>query len=680
MLKGLEAAPIASIKNNRAMSFNFSADKQKYQVAGVRVTRSAGLKTYPLYALWVAEALLSGYAVADSVPEVTLPSITVAFPRPSEDSAPEQSTNTTRLTQKDLSIAHERSVDEILRGLPGISISKAGAFGVGVVYARGAGGQGLITLDGMPIPDSVPGVVNLNALLPDGLEEITISRGFSPASRAFSSMGGSIRMTSRDALQSGADMRIEGGTYGFLQETLRGDWAGERGRIAVTVNRSDAFDGAYLADSKQGNSERDPFHGTQVMSKAGVALSENVDWESSLYFRGSSTGSDQYGVYNGAFAVVDQPNEFIRDEFWMAQNRFNAQLTTDWSSRLQVGYTHSRNRSHPNAVSLGYTADLYLARWENDHTLWQGRGEDSMHLLWGAEGRHESAVGVAGFDAFQIPAPAFSEERNQEAGFLDARFAYKDVSGDLGVRYEAYDRYKDQILLHAGAAWQILPDLRLRANGGNGFRIPSYNELLYPLRGNLALRPERGIGGDLGLEWRIIEPLTLSLTGFYNRFDDLISLSWNPLPSAAIPCMGLCMSNIAETSVAGFEAGSEWVVNAQWRGGAAYTYTDSRNLENDRRLPFRPRDSARLWGEWQAAAVPVSIWAELVYRGHAWNDVANNLPLDETLRFNARINYKVSPKLNVYVRGENLTGNRASEAYSFDYPGAMVFGGLELKL
>lgn len=662
------------------MDFNSQVKPHERLAFGRGAIFSGGAHSNAAHVLAIAWLFAAGIAAAEQIQEITLPSITVEPPHSGSDAALTGNTAVTHLQQRDLSVADERSVDEILRGLPGVSISKGGAFGLGVIYARGVGGNGLITLDGMPIPDSVPGVVNLNALLPDGLESIDIGRGFSPAARAFSSLGGSIRMTSRDARSDNADLRIEGGTFGFLQETLRGDLAGKRGRIAVTVSRSDAFDGAHFADEKQGNSERDPFHGTQVMSKAGVALTDNVDSETSLYFRASSTGSDQYGLFNGALAVADQPNEFIRDEFWMAQNSINAQLASDWLSRLQLGYTHSRNRSHPNAVQLNYNADLYLARWENDHTLWQGAGEDAVHLLWGAEGRHESAAGVPGFDLMQSPVPALSEERNEQAGFLDARFAYQDFSGDLGVRYEAYDRFKDHILVHAGAGWQLTSDLRLRANAGNGFRIPSYNELLYPLRGNPALLPERGIGGDLGLEWQIAEPLTLSLTGFYNRFDNLITLSWNPLPSAAIPCMGLCMSNIAETTIAGFEAAGEWEIDAQWRGGASYTYTDSRNLQNDRRLPFRPRDSARLWGEWQAAILPMSVWAELVYRGHAWNDVGNTLPLDEALRLNVRVNYKITPHWNVYVRGENLTGNRAVEAYSFDHPGAMVFGGLEIKL
>jgi outer membrane cobalamin receptor len=635
------------------------------------------LKTLPMLCI-----LLSGIAVAEEAGEITLSPMTVTVQRSDasadEDDALAEKRDTTYLTQKDLLIAHERSVDEVLRGLPGINISEGSTFGLGVVHVRGVGGQGLITLDGMPIPDTAPGAVNLNALLPDGLEGITVSRGFAPASNAFPSMGGSIRMTSRDALDSGAALRVEGGTFGFLQETLRGDWAGERGRAAVTVNRTDAFDGAHFADERQGNPERDPYHGTQVMGKAGTSLGGHADWEGSMYFRATSTARDEYGFYNGALAVVDQPNEFFREEFWMAQNSLAAQPAANWRSKLQLGYTHHRSRAHPNGVQLNYTADLYLARWENDHTVWQA-GDDAVHLLWGAEGRHENADSLR-YDTFLNPIPAFSQERNQEAGFLDARFAYRDFSGDLGVRYEAYEQYKDQVLLHVGAAWKITPGLRLRANAGNGFRIPSYNELLYPPFGNLALLPERGIGGDLGFEWRPADNTTLSLTGFYNRYDDLMTLSWNPQPTAAIPCFGTCISNISESTVAGFEAAGEWAVNAQWRGGASYTYMDNRNLENDRRLPYRSRDNARIWVEWQPATLPVGIWGEAVYRSHAWNDIDNAMPLDETLRFNARINYKVSPQMNLYVRGENLTGNRSIEAYSFDYPGAMVFGGVELRL
>ncbi len=133
------------------------------------------------------------------------------------------------MEEKDFAIAHERTLDEVLRGLPGLGISKGGTFGAGWLQVRGVGGQGLITLDGMPVPDTLPGVVNLNALLPDGLESSDVRRGFGPASRPFAALGGAIDMVSRTARDDSANVRVEGGTFGFLKETLRGNLTGEAG-------------------------------------------------------------------------------------------------------------------------------------------------------------------------------------------------------------------------------------------------------------------------------------------------------------------------------------------------------------------------------------------------------------------------------------------------------------------
>jgi vitamin B12 transporter len=198
-------------------------------------------------------------------------------------------------------------VDEVLRGEPGLAITQGGAYGLGWLYLRGAGGQGLMTLDGLPVPDSLPGIANLNALLLDGLQHVEVDRGFGPASQPFSSLGGAIRMTSRDAFDKRGDLRVEGGSFGFLKETLRGNLAGERGRLAITANRSDAFDGAWHAQQSNGNPERDPFH-----------------------------GRDRYGIRNGALAMVDAKGAFFAEEIWMVQNSLKARLTDDWSTRLQL--------------------------------------------------------------------------------------------------------------------------------------------------------------------------------------------------------------------------------------------------------------------------------------------------------------------------------------------------------
>jgi vitamin B12 transporter len=640
-------------------------------------------KFSPIMAL--SGAFFVSCACAGETAETRLPEIVVNAPYYDADGEyggnDPEAPSATSFTPQALSIAHERSVDEVLRGERGIGVTKGGASGLGLLQVRGVGGQGLVLLDGMPVPDTLPGVLNLNALLPEAQESILINRGFGSASRAFSALGGSIELTSRNARDDSADLRVEGGTFGFLKETLRGNLAGERARLAVTVNRTDAFDGAYHAQESNDNPERDPYHANQVLMKAGLDLSDAMAWEGSMLYRDAWNAWDGYGIRKGMLAMADEKDSFFAEESWIAQNTLKAYLNADWETRLQLGYTHADNRAKVIGIAPGYTTDLYLARWENNQRLWHGQERESVYLIWGAEGRHEWAEAPTyGPLPALVPGSRFSERRSQQAGFLETRFSYGKFSGDAGVRYESYDRFGSHALVHAALTWQVLDTLKLRANGGNGFRIPSYAERLFPLLGNRNLRPERGAGGDLGLEWRALSNLKFNLTGFYTRYDDLIAVSWEPQPTVQFPCVGECIGNVANASIAGMEAGGELAFNAQWRGGAAYTYNDSRNLDNGRRLPFQATHVARVWGEWRMPNLPITLWAEGIYRSLAQNDLGNTLDVDDAFHLNIYANYQVTPKLNLYVRGENINHDRTPDVFSFDHTGAAVYGGVAYKL
>jgi outer membrane cobalamin receptor len=122
------------------------------------------------------------------------------------------------------------------------------------------------------------------------------------------------------------------------------------------------------------------------------------------------------------------------------------------------------------------------------------------------------------------------------------------------------------------------------------------------------------------------------------------------------------------------------VFDEHWRGGAAYTYTDSRDLDSNRRVPSRPRDSVRLWGEWRLPALPMTLWAEGLYRGRAFNDANNTLDVDDAFHLNAQVDYQISSRFQVYVRGENHNNDKTPDLFGLDYPGAAVYGGVALKL
>ncbi len=614
----------------------------------------------------------------NTLPEVTIQTASV----PTLDNAQYAHRPSITYDEAEINTAHERTVESLLQGEPGIAIVKNDGEGVSNLHLRGAGGQGLLSLDGIPILNSLPGISNINAVLPEGLQSIAVDRGFAPASQGFAALGGAIRMNSRKATDDSADLRVEGGSFGSLKETLRGTQAGDRGGIAVMANRTDVFEGTWVAPRHQGNPERDRSRSTQALSRADWSITDTLHWDGSLLYRQTWNAWDRIGLFKNTLSKVDDPNAFFNEEAWLVQNSLTARLSDRWLSRLQLGYTTTRNDIQTSGLYLGYTTDLYLSRLENDHRIWQGMGHDALHLIWGAEGRHESAQGpsytVTGPGQF-APGASVSEQRNQQLGFIETRWTYGPWSGDLGARHEAYDRFADQNLLHAGLALQVLPTLTLKANGGNGFRIPSYAERLFPLVGKLGLKPERGTGGDLGFEWQPIKPLALNLTGFYHAYDDMIQMTWNPAFSPGLPCAGECLFNIAEARVLGLESRNEYRFNDRWMGGVAYTYNDSRNLGYGGRIPFEALNTVRVFGEWRPL-VPVSLWMEGIYRDRTYNDIGNTVSIPDNIRINARLDYRFNDRLKFYIRGENLNDNKTPYIISLNQTGLAVYGGVMLEI
>jgi outer membrane cobalamin receptor len=176
------------------------------------------------------------------------------------------------------------------------------------------------------------------------------------------------------------------------------------------------------------------------------------------------------------------------------------------------------------------------------------------------------------------------------ASFFQTQAQYKNLSGEAGVRVEQFDQFGDHPLFKAAAAWRITPDLTLRASGGTGYRLPSYTELLFLFFANKNLQPERSASGDLGLEWYPINGAKLSLNGFYNRYDNLITIAHQPFAGPA-------SINVPDAYVAGMELDAQYAWTDNLDTGISYTFAESRDLHSGKALPFRPEHTARFWGQ-----------------------------------------------------------------------------------
>lgn len=591
----------------------------------------------------------------------TLPDITITAP---ETPLTDHINNPQQLDEEDITVAHERSIVDVIQGLPGVSASKTGGFGQpGLLMMRGAGGQGLVSIDGIPILLTVPGLVNMDTLPPEAINTIEIERGPGAAFRPFQALGGAIRLQTLDREETGGRLTVEGGSFGILRETLHGGMKLDNTRLTATLSRADAFDGINFADHNR-NPEREPSHFTHGTFKFTTALTNRLKWQGSMLYRNSGTGIDTFAPSNkGIITITDDANSQAHAETWLGQSALDYNVTNDWNSQLQLGYTQAKTRLNLGPNNSDVFSRLFLVNWRNQHTL---INDDSHHkewqLIWGAQGRHEQGSSAT---------TKFNGQRTMTAGFVDTRFKIGDFSAEGGVRLESYDQYANHILFKTAAAYRITPKLTARASAGNGFRLPSYTELFFFLFGNPKLKPERSSSGDIGLEWFPINNLRINANGYYQRYHDLITVDY----SAAA---GPITSNITDASIAGMELSAQYTWNDGLQAGLSYNFSDNRNLINNKALPYRPEHIGRIWGQKRLEQLPISLWSEIIVRNSTWNDAGNTLPVRSSIQLNASVKYNISQQFEIYVRGENLTNNRNGQFYGTSMPGAAVYGGFKL--
>ncbi|MDQ3580688.1 MAG: TonB-dependent receptor [Pseudomonadota bacterium] len=582
-----------------------------------------------------------------------------------------------------LESSQQRNLNRVLRGLPGVNLHRAGSgTTLSSVSVRGVqSGQGQFTLDGIPLYSGVSGAFNLSAWPADALERIEVVRGVTAPRYGGRGAGGVIRLFTRDERESGGFVHLEGGSYGALSSSIGAGAAGDAGRLTVTANDDEVFDGISHADQENGNPERDGYHGRLGAARFALAPAHRFTLDGSLLYKRSRAEIDGPGTLpDGRPGLRDDLTAFGIEETWVAQTQPSVALNRRWNSSLQLGFTRNRVATRVRDTPFGFDNRLLLARWTNDHLLYEGApgptGDrattgSAVSFRWGGEVQQEE-----GGNQFDRPGLPLHGARTIYTGLTESQAWLGRMSGFAGVRVDHYDDLGMHPTAYGGLAYAATNALTVRASGGNTYRAPAFHELFFiPFSGQPGLEPERSVGADLGIDWSPRPASHLSLTGYYSRLDDLIQLTFAPeLP-------GLFVSeNIAEARIWGFEVEGEYRWGSSIDSGFEYTYANSTDLVHDRELRKRPRHQGRIYTDWQTMHAPLSVFIEAVYRGRHFDDDANQLLLEDAVYLNAQASYRVNQNVLFYVRGENLNDDRTPETFSFGVPGAAVFGGVRVEL
>ena len=144
---------------------------------------------------------------------------------------------------------------------------------------------------------------------------------------------------------------------------------------------------------------------------------------------------------------------------------------------------------------------------------------------------------------------------NVASGYLENRLDLFDnkLNVDLSARLDDYSNFGTQINPSLDLLYKFNDAIKLHGLISRSYRAPTFNDLYWPdegwAKGNINLKPEKGITGELGVESRINKYLSASLTYYRSDYKQLIQWSdngsgvWQPMNVSSAVINGLEFEN-----------------------------------------------------------------------------------------------------------------------------------------
>jgi iron complex outermembrane receptor protein len=573
----------------------------------------------------------------------------------------ESSASVVVLPVKDQSLTLESSQD-LLRQDSSVLLEERGAGGgqADLVLRGGTFEQALVLLNGFRVNDSQTAHHNLDLPVPlDAMDSIEVLHGAGSTLHGEDALSGVVDFLTAAPSASSLRLRAGYGSFGENEESLLAGLARKRLSTRLTANRN--FSTGFMADRDYSN--EDASSESWVSSRLGI---------SDLLFAASdrSFGANQfYGPYNS----------WERTKGWFASGR------QELGSRTVAAFGYRR-----------HTDDFVLLR--NDPSVYENNHIDGS---WQASLRHTLPVAASSVLLFGLESDGDSihsnnlglHARNRGAGYadLDLRPAKSRWNLSAGLREELFSGgWNSALAPHLAGSFRLMDNLKLRASGGYGFRLPTYTDLYYSdpvTAGNANLKPESAWSGEAGVDWAPSSRFSLSAAGFYSRQHDAIDyLRAASLPNSFLPAWcpvnTWCAVNLSGLRFAGAESFATWLpakaqkVQIAWTGLAG-AQPPLNGLQSEYALSYPVQNLHAAWTVALGNAITVTNSVALAkpYQQPGitpWN--ATPYPV-----WNAALTHD-SGKIRPYLRVGNLSNTGYQEIRGVAMPGRSITGGVALWL
>ncbi len=566
------------------------------------------------------------------------------------------------------------------------SVRNGGPGATASVSIRGANSEHtLFLLDGVELNDPInpSRSYDVSHLPLSQVERIEILRGPQGLLYGSDAIGGVVNIITRAGrgrprftLASSAD------SLGSLAAdvSLAGSGAKTDYSLALFHERTAGLSAASSAYA--GNVEKDGYRNLSLAARFGFAPTPATSLTFTVRSSMARTEIDNFGGPGG-----DDPNNLQDYASLLVRGQYRGLSRGGrWERTVSLSWLGARrdnenpaDPAHPDEWDEGlYRSGIGKLDWQNNFFLHPSNTLTAGLELERETGRSEYVSGSA-FGPYETSFP--STHASTVGVYLLDHWEAKDrFFVTAGVRADRHSRAGTALTFRVAPAYLIAATgTRLKATLGTGFKSPSLYQLFAPATiygpvGNPSLQAERAVSWDAGLEQSLAAGrVTVGLTRFESSFRDLVDFDF-----------AAGYVNIRRARTRGLEVSAEARPEDGLRLSVSYTRLAARDRDADAELLRRPRDKfsaeagLRLFGRFDLAAH--ALWVgrrfDQDFSAYPYERVA----LPGYVLLGAALSTPVGPRLELFVRVENILDARYETVWGYGTPGLTARTGFRLAL
>lgn len=392
------------------------------------------------------------------------------------------------------------NVAELLQQISGLDIRRRGIAGMQAdVYIRGGSfDQTLLLIDGVKLDDAQTGHHTLNLALPlEVIDRIEIIKG--PAARIFgqNAFTGAINIVTKSIAEQTTVFGLQAGSYGQVRGEATMGAANQNTSILAHYSRHDADGYRYNTDFKNNN----------LFLKAQFnKLTTPIDFVASFADR-------KFGA-NGFYALPSYVDQY--EETQGSLVALSSRIYSDnWSFKPRIYWRRGQDEYVFDRTNPAIYRNMHIT-----HKL--GAAFDASNI---------NALGTTGLGIDIAKLSIASNNLGQRSRFVTTLFAehlfqFADGLLDItpGIAFTNYTDFGSQFFPGIDLGYSINEKIRLYANSGYTYRIPTFTDLYYSdstTVGNENLEVEEALTNEIGL--RLTQQSTqFSISLFHRAARNLI--------------------------------------------------------------------------------------------------------------------------------------------------------------